>query len=283
MPSGTDPVFDVDARQQFDAHVPLTLWVDASRNENLPPQIQVRIALTGWLKAVLLGRSKEARSLMQRVVELQPGAAEVAKGFLEAHDPAEARFASVYVSLWVPSLCPYLPFAEDTTPDLASPLVRSTDRFGRLWSPRRHEITHPLDTEFLTAEQRAAGDREVLQIESARPWQATYLLKETIAWARSHPNDARVPRALHMAVAASRYRETDSETGKYSKRHSSCYTGATQNPNGPRARNTGTNDPVTRQLCDDASIWAVIRIVRNMKSTGFWCGVCGNRRRTYGA
>jgi hypothetical protein len=33
----------------------------------------------------------------------------------------------------------------------------------------------------------------------------------------AHLDDPRVPRALHMAVAASRNRGTDADTGKYSK------------------------------------------------------------------
>jgi hypothetical protein len=223
LSTGTAPVFDSDARHLFDSHVPLALWVDASRNKTLPPHMQVRIALAGWVRAVWLGRSEEARSMMQRVVELQPDAADVAKGFLDAREPGEARFAAVYVSLWAPSVCPYLPGAEDRTANLASPRALFADIWGRrqsCWYPHRDENPgrlHPRDTGFLTAEQRAAGDEEAQQIEFAQPWQATYLLKESIGWARTHPDDQRVPRALHMAVAASRYRGTDADTGKYSE------------------------------------------------------------------
>lgn len=223
-PAKDAPVFDSDALHQFDAHLPLTLWVDASRNKALPPHMQARIAVSGWMRAVLLGRSEEARSLMQRVVELQPGAAEVAKGFLDAREPGEARFASVYVSLWAPTVCPYLPGVWDLPVNLASPRARFGDRDGRrqsCWYPHRNDFNprqpHPEDTGFLTAKQRVAGAQEAAQIESAPPWQATYLLKETITWARAHADDPRVPRALHMAVAASRYRGTDADTGKYSK------------------------------------------------------------------
>jgi tetratricopeptide (TPR) repeat protein len=223
LPTGAAPVFDADARHVFDWHLPLALWVDASRNQSLPPHMQERIALSGWVRAVLLGRSEEARSLMQRVVELQPGAAEVAKGFLEARDPGEARFASAYLSLWAPSFCPYLLGAQHRTANLAAPRAIFADTHGQrqsCWHTRRAANTgqpHPEDAGFLTAEQRAVGEKEGRQIEAAAPWQATYLLKESIEWARARPDDPRVPRALHMAVAASRYRSTDAQTGKYSK------------------------------------------------------------------
>jgi hypothetical protein len=38
-----------------------------------------------------------------------------------------------------------------------------------------------------------------------------------VDWARKHPDDPRLPEALHRAVQASRYRCTDANTGKYSK------------------------------------------------------------------
>jgi hypothetical protein len=31
------------------------------------------------------------------------------------------------------------------------------------------------------------------------------LCRETVAWARAHPNDARVPEALHLAVRTTRF------------------------------------------------------------------------------
>ena len=40
---------------------------------------------------------------------------------------------------------------------------------------------------------------------------------QTLDWAQKHPDDPRLPEALHRAVQASRYRCTDADTGKYSK------------------------------------------------------------------
>src|SRR5258708_34780707 len=106
MPTGTARVFDQDAINGFDTHMPLSLWVDASGNALLPVYMQLRIAQVGWLRAMLLGRAEEARRLMQRVLELQPGSAEVAQGFLSAHDQEEARFAALFVILRIPRLVP---------------------------------------------------------------------------------------------------------------------------------------------------------------------------------
>ncbi|SPE26702.1 hypothetical protein SBA3_1280004 [Candidatus Sulfopaludibacter sp. SbA3] len=126
------------------------------------------------------------------------------------------------MSLWAPAICPYLPGVDDSTANLAALRVVFTDIWGHhksCWYRLPDPIPKPRlpATTFLTAQQRTAGEAEAQEIESTEPWRATYLLRETIQWARAHPDDPRVPRALHMAVAASRYRWTDGATGRYSK------------------------------------------------------------------
>jgi hypothetical protein len=44
-----------------------------------------------------------------------------------------------------------------------------------------------------------------------------YLCSASIAWARSHPRDLRVPEALHLAVRATHYGRTDKASGGYSQ------------------------------------------------------------------
>ncbi len=38
------------------------------------------------------------------------------------------------------------------------------------------------------------------QLRAAEPWSLDYLLKQAMEWARSHPDDPRVPEALHRGV-----------------------------------------------------------------------------------
>ena len=116
---GTARVFDEDSIDGFNAHMPLSLWVDASGNALLTAYMQLRIAQVGWLRAMLLGRTEEARKLMQRVLELQPGAGGLAQAFLSARDPDETRFAALFVILRIPSLVPLLGPPEYPTPNFA--------------------------------------------------------------------------------------------------------------------------------------------------------------------
>ena len=82
--------------------------------------------------------------------------------------------------------------------------------------PRSGIPAGKLGPAFLTAAQRAAAEKEYATLASfgAAP---NYLCQQVIEWATRHPNDPRVPEALHLAVKTTRYGCTDKQTGKWSK------------------------------------------------------------------
>src|SRR5258708_7118877 len=124
--------------------------------------MQLGIAQVGWLRAVLLGRAEEARKLMQRIVELQPGAVEVAQSFLSAHDPEEARFAALFVILRIPLPVPSLGSPDYPTPNFAAPHYVG----ARCWyygKPQPQQRS-PMNLRFLTSDQRRAAEAEAKQI-----------------------------------------------------------------------------------------------------------------------
>ena len=53
---------------------------------------------------------------------------------------------------------------------------------------------------------------------AALPAGPDWLGAQTIAYARAHPEDPRVPEALHLVVRATRYGCKDGNTGDFSKR-----------------------------------------------------------------
>ena len=65
----------------------------------------------------------------------------------------------------------------------------------------RFEATSPV---FLSPEQKARAVEEWKQLLSIGV-AANYLPSEVLAWARKHPEDPRVPEALHFAWRADRY------------------------------------------------------------------------------
>ena len=84
-------------------------------------------------------------------------------------------------------------------------------------SPGSKPSTSPL--RFLTGADRTAAAAEWSKIHASTPWSATYLLPKVLEWVQLHPEDKRVPEALHRAVMASFFRrDGQADMGKYSKR-----------------------------------------------------------------
>src|SRR5262249_11258422 len=69
---------------------------------------------------------------------------------------------------------------------------------------------------FVTAAQKQQADSEVKKLATV-PTAPTYFAQNVLDWAKSHPNDPRVPQALHFAVKATRYGSPDSATSGLSK------------------------------------------------------------------
>jgi hypothetical protein len=75
---------------------------------------------------------------------------------------------------------------------------------------------NPLPLSFLTADEKTAAAQEwasLLQVPAAPDW----LAQQVLAWAKAHPDDARLPEALHRVVVSSRFGCDDADTGAYSK------------------------------------------------------------------
>jgi TolA-binding protein len=52
----------------------------------------------------------------------------------------------------------------------------------------------------------------------AAPVGPNYLCSQVLAWTRAHPDDPRVPEALHLAVKSTRFGLTDDKTSDFSRR-----------------------------------------------------------------
>jgi len=71
-------------------------------------------------------------------------------------------------------------------------------------------------TEFLPATQREAGQKEWQELIRVAGNSVNYLCANAIEWARAHPEDPRVPQALHLAVEATHYGPAE-KSSAYSK------------------------------------------------------------------
>jgi hypothetical protein len=69
---------------------------------------------------------------------------------------------------------------------------------------------------FLSEQDRAEAHEELSKL-FAIPSGPNYLSDQAIRWGRGHPNDSRVPEALHLAVQSTRIGCEDNETTKFSR------------------------------------------------------------------
>jgi hypothetical protein len=237
------PLFDSDGAAVLSEDLPLQMLANAARSTELPVRLRKEVAIAAWTRAVLLNDDRAAREIAPQLAAVAP---ELQKPLSEypAEKSASARqFAAVFLILRFPGLRPFvtggLPrFSFDGPEQLdaidpyrdnwwcmigptaaGSPFTQNFyTMYAKLSPPLREVYPNgqiPLPT-FLNASQREAlgKERSILQ---ALPSAPTWLAQQVLGWAKSHPDDARVPEALHDAVRASRYGCFGAESGKLSK------------------------------------------------------------------
>lgn len=213
VPTGVAPILDDDAMEAFNHQAPLALWVEAASSASLPSHVQLRVARAGFVRATVLNRGVEAKQLLQRVVQLDPKAADLAKDYLAAAGPDAARFAALMIVLRDYRFDPFLSqVLKDSEPE--NPGGRGEWGFS---PAEKSDDAAKLPPTYLSPAQRAAAEAEQKQLEETAPAAATYLAAQMVAFAQAHPDDPRVPESLYRAVRATRFGSKDDNTGKYSR------------------------------------------------------------------
>ena len=193
-------------------YFPLSVMVEASRNPALPDHLRRRLLLTIWTRAIVLKQPVIAEKIAPELMKFAPEMSPTLQDYLDARAPQERNHAALFVLLKFSNLSPLM---RAGVPDFDTAEDQEYYLQDAWWCA-------PSDTEynlkgdevtkivfkpaFLSAAQIEAARREraaIVAIDDAK----SYLGKQTIAWARSAPNDPRVPEALYIAVQAnSRYK-----------------------------------------------------------------------------
>ncbi|MGB7763206.1 MAG: hypothetical protein WBL61_25450 [Bryobacteraceae bacterium] len=213
--------FAADSEELFNHTVPLARWVDAAQNPLLPRNLQLEVAQAGWVRAIVLGRQAEARTLASRLAELKPEVAAALRDYLAQADPAAARFAAIFLMLRDPGF------------DLAvrqgwprGTNIDKIDDFRDNWwnsEPGNPDEPKPVipkresPKNFLLPAEREQGEKEANDLMATARVAPDYLCQQTLDWARQHSQDPRVPEALHLAVRATRFGNTGPRTTGFSK------------------------------------------------------------------
>lgn len=232
------PLFDADAAQALTEKLPLPALIASVKSGALPAPLRRQVAIAAWVRAVILGHDGSAKELIPALEQLVPELKPELAAYAKAPDAAR-RFTAALLMLRVPGLRPYVvqgvgretPVARlDNYRDnwWCAPRLPGKDEFWML-PPRLSETLHisgPLKVlypggkvdspGFLTAAQKAEAEKEWQRISmcGAGP---NYLAAQVLEWAKAHPDDARLPEALHLAVRATRYGCADKDTPRVSK------------------------------------------------------------------
>ncbi|HMD09309.1 MAG TPA: hypothetical protein VKH63_17385 [Candidatus Acidoferrum sp.] len=233
------PHFDSDASVVLTEKLPLRLLADAAKSSTLPPALGSNIAIAAWTRAILLKNDAIAREMTPVVAELVPELKDDLAEYAKTSDAVAGQAAAVFAILRNPGFRPFVS---------ASPgrgwfystnesHFNSIDNFGDNWwcrfvpsqrdqgtnagfyrlfstlrAPLREiypggVVTAPA---FLSAQGKDAAAEEVnalADLPSAPRWLGQF----TIDWAKVHPDDSRVPEALHNVVRSWRYGCTETD------------------------------------------------------------------------
>ncbi len=210
LPQDNLAALDEKTTDALNWHFPLQTLAVAARSSALPEQLQRRLALVVWTRAILLKNDDLAQQIAPEVKRLVPEMAQLLSSYLSARSARERQTAALYVLLKSPSLSPFLvsDMSSFTTNEALDYYFESA-----WWCPLSETIYRYENNEgqevpkivarpgFLIPQQIQTAQRE-RQALSAIGDGKIYLGKRVLEWAREDPEDQRIPEALLIAARA---------------------------------------------------------------------------------
>jgi TolA-binding protein len=243
--AATRPHLDSDASVVLTEKLPLRLLGDAAKSNSLPSMLRTDVAIAAWTRAILLKNEAVAQEMTPVLSELLPEVRPALEEYAAAPAGEQRDFTAIFEILRNPGFRPFV----SASPgrgwfySVGESRFNTLDEFEDNWwcsfaLPKQDEswnrgnyyrmfapLSQPLQLvypggvgspHFLSEQDRADAGKEMAAL-TALPSAARWLGQSAIAWAKSHPDDPRVPEALHLVVRAWRYSCTESEGPNYSK------------------------------------------------------------------
>ncbi|MEZ5426446.1 MAG: hypothetical protein R2747_09285 [Pyrinomonadaceae bacterium] len=219
------PMFDSDATAFLNEKVPLSVLREAALSGQLPEHLKKFLVVAVWTRAFMLGNKAIEREFTPLMTRYAPEYNPFFSKYAHAANPNEREATGLIAILRNPVIQPYVPVGfgrEDSEPTVI-------DSIRGNWWCAEDESTKDYSSydsyyfeypavypDFLTAEQKAAGEREHRQMVSMGD-SATALTHRAVDFAVKNPRHPQTPEILHLAVRSTRYGCKDENTGKFSK------------------------------------------------------------------
>jgi hypothetical protein len=217
------PSLDRDAVTLLNFNTRFDLLEQAALSGDYPAELHQEIAMTAFTRGLMLDRdlTQIAGAVESSTPELRP----LVSQWQAAATSEEKRFAAAFLLLRRPEARPYLKpgISRNTKPgsldsfrdnwwcpvDVIQPVQRQADE-----DSRRPVLSTPLPA-FLERDSDKVAE-EIAQLERQGN-AAEFLGRIVLSWAKDHPEDPRVPEALHRVVVATHLGCADIGTPEISK------------------------------------------------------------------
>jgi hypothetical protein len=185
-------VLDGDSALVLDRAVPLALLKQASTSPLLPESTRKDLQRVVAIRSLVLAQSADFDEVFRLLNT--PGDGPFVRGGYGRWTEDPAKIDNFRDNWWCP-------------------VTGSTT-----WRPQpEQQGPAAAVADFLSAPERQQAAAEWQKL-AALPAAPDWLGAQTLAFARQHPQDPRVPVALYLVVRSSRYGCTDAQTGEFSKR-----------------------------------------------------------------
>ena len=231
-PSSDSVELFTSSASALNKYVPLHLLETACISSALPSDLRTSLVHATWVRSFLLDDRKVTMDLTPLFEEMTPEAKPYLEQYRSAAGGEARKFSGVYLLLKFPGLHPNIRIGERRD----TPLDAMDDYRDNWWYPGDQAVegsaagaysygsdwaddetdTSTTAPAFLTKSDKELAKEETRKLSSL-PAAPDYLIGIVVGWANGHPEDSRVPEALHIAVQTSRFGCHDSLTTNLAK------------------------------------------------------------------
>src|SRR2546425_189569 len=199
-------LFDDRTADVLDRHFSLQMLNQAAQDPNLSSYLRRRLMLVVWVRAILLKNDELAIESTPGVIKVAPEMSSLLTQYLQTQGTAAREHLALYILLKFPGLSPFI---AGTLPEPAT-AEDSDYYFETAWWCKPNETEYRSGNEaakivpaprFLEPSQLETARREYETL-SAIGDAKSYLGKRVLQWAKSDPNDPRIPEALFIGAQA---------------------------------------------------------------------------------
>jgi hypothetical protein len=202
-------MFDEDATRMMNNHLPLAVLKQLAVHPDLPDYLRAQVALSAWIRAVLLNDSATATTLAPELGQLIPELKPFMASYSQAKDDKSKFYESIWAMLKNPATRPIVNFGTGRQSAFGE-----IDDYRDNWWCILPDTQAGIAPAFLSKEQLALAKDENAKLAISG---SNFLATKTSEWAAFAPKESRLPEALALAVKSTRYGCQNCDTAKASK------------------------------------------------------------------